>query len=132
PYNSWISDTGSGELIIDLGKKYMLNGIGYYHHYLDYGKPELVAQMLGEYQIEVSENGQEFKIVAEGMVRSFGGEQIIRFQPIKGRFVKICALKSVGGGLRILKYKNARVAIGNISVFEVDDCENKKIGEDDE
>lgn len=120
PDDGWHADEMPAEILIDLGKVRTLCGMGYYAHYVENKNCIHVAELLGKFRLELSENGKEYKEAVRRNIRSYGGEQVTPFALCKGRYAKLTLLTSVGMERGIPKYRDIKAAIGELSFFESD------------
>lgn len=101
PTTFWATDEGvktPQEIVIDLGQEYSLKGFTYWPIQERYP-----FGIITNYEFSVSTNNASWKTVAQG---EFGNvinnpvEQIINFAPVKGRYIKLKALKVKGDDFR--------------------------------
>lgn len=122
PCTAWISDKGQAELLIDMKSDRTVSALGHYPYRLlrqkDPNAAEIVASFAGEYEVSLSSDGKSFKTVAEGAVRVYGGEVIIRFEKQKARYVKFTVRSTAGKMTGYPKYANTGLRIGELTVFE--------------
>ncbi|MCJ7465832.1 MAG: alpha-L-fucosidase [Maribacter sp.] len=97
PDTFWATDQGvtePQEVVIDLGKEYLLTGFTYWPIQERYP-----FGIITNYEFSVSINNVSWKKVAQG---EFGNienhriEQVIHFMPTKGRYIKLKAIKVAG------------------------------------
>ncbi|TDQ17355.1 alpha-L-fucosidase [Algoriphagus boseongensis] len=85
----------ANELILDLGKEVDLKGFTYLPMQARYPSGYIAA-----YAFEVSRDGKNWKRVAQGEfdnIKNSPVEQVIRFEPVSGRLIKLKSLKTVDG-----------------------------------
>jgi alpha-L-fucosidase len=79
--------------VIDLGDSYKLNGFTYTPDQSRYA-----TGIIQEYRFSISKNGEKWKEVAKGEFSNIKNnpiEQVIRFRPVKGRFIRLESLSTV-------------------------------------
>jgi alpha-L-fucosidase len=89
----WTSKTN--ELPIDLGREVVLTGFTYLPMQARYP-----SGFIAEYALEISENGKSWKRIAQGEfsnIQNSPVEQIVRFERVSARFVRLKALRTTDG-----------------------------------
>ncbi len=79
---------------------------------------EIEAVFPVEYIISASVDGVNFEKCAEGIFRTFAGEEIVRFAPRGARYVRLDVLSTTGARLGREAYVNIPVKIAELSLFE--------------
>lgn len=85
----------ANDLNIDLGREVELKGFTYLPMQARYP-----SGFIAEYALEISENGKSWKQVVEGEFSNIQNspiEQVVRFEGIKARFVRLKALRTTDG-----------------------------------
>lgn len=85
----------SNELVIDLGKEVSLRGFTYLPMQARYP-----SGFISEYQFEISDDGKKWNTVRRGEFSNIQNspiEQIVRFDSIQSRFIKLKSLKTTDG-----------------------------------
>ena len=122
PLTAFETDRGTAEILIDMKEEREISAFGHYPYRLlrqnHSNTADIVASFVGEYSISLSSDGESFKTVAEGAIRVYGGEVIIRFSTQKARFVKFAVKSNVGKMIGYEKYANAGLRIGELTIFE--------------
>lgn len=83
------------ELVVDLGNEEVIQGLSYLPMQARYP-----SGYISSYQVEVSMGGKNWKNVSRGEFSNIQNspiEQIVRFEPISTRFIKLKALKTTDG-----------------------------------
>lgn len=83
------------ELVVDLGNEAVIQGFSYLPMQARYP-----SGYISSYQVEVSMDGKNWKNVSRGEFSNIQNspiEQIVRFEPISTRFIKLKALKTTDG-----------------------------------
>jgi hypothetical protein len=57
---------------------------------------ELMARFARDFVISASLDGENYITVRDGLFRNFGGEELIRFEPTRARFIKLSVKNTVG------------------------------------
>ena len=78
---------------------------------------EFVALFVSKYEIATSCDGVHFTTCAEGQLRCFSGEEIIRFAPQKARYIRFRAINTTGAEWR-KAYADRPLWLAELSVFE--------------
>jgi hypothetical protein len=122
PYDIWMSHIPEAEIEIDMGREYEICALGYYPHPLsssDRSDPLLMsgANFISEYEIYAAVDRNSYVKCTDGIIRSFGGEQIITFSRIRAKYVKFKVISTVGRASGKIKYRNAPVYIGELNIF---------------
>jgi alpha-L-fucosidase len=89
----WASD--QNEMVVDLGKEVELKGFTYLPMQARYP-----SGFIAEYSLEVSTDGKSWRKVSQGEFSNIQNspiEQVVRFAPVKSRFVKLKALRTSDG-----------------------------------
>ena len=125
---SWQSDTTSCKLTVDMGKCRRVCALGNYAAPLETPWPppanvglvqgEMEAAFPVDYIISTSKDGVNFEKCAEGIFRTFTGEEIVRFAPREARYVRLEALSTTGSRLGRVPYDKVPLKIAEISLFE--------------
>ena len=68
--------------------------------------------------ISTSLDGETFTHRAEGAFRNYGGEEIIRFERVKARYVRLEILSTAGKFSDRKDFVDAKVAMGEITLFD--------------
>ncbi len=99
---AWATGESNGipnEIVIDLGKNYLLKGFTYMPM-----QGRWTYGLISEYEFSVSTNNKTFKIAATGEfgnIKNSPIEQIVNFKTIKGRYIKLKGIKIVDNDLRL-------------------------------
>ncbi|MBE6630692.1 MAG: hypothetical protein E7624_07595 [Ruminococcaceae bacterium] len=119
PRESFESELETATYLIDMQKEYTVSALGHYTPYTDrrrlaenpvisqkilanFGRdkfPEVataVSRFASKYEILTSTDGVHFELCDKGQIRSFSGEEILRFPARKARFVKFRVLSITG------------------------------------
>lgn len=126
-FSDWTSKDTTCELLIDMGEERSVSGLGNYSVSL-----KAVAGMsnLGEvlanaeaifpldYVISTSLDGKSFEVAAEGIFRTFAGEEIVRFAKRNARYVKLSVFSTTGKRLGREPYDKNPLKIAELSLFE--------------
>lgn len=125
PDRLWQGKGETAEIVIDMHAVRQVRGLGHYpvpvtrERLAASGAPAamLMAQFVSRYRISASADGESYTECAEGVMRVFGGEEIIRFAPIAARYIKFEVLSTVGRAGDLPKYAHARPAIGELTLY---------------
>lgn len=125
PEDIWTSGGTTAKILIDMKKEYCVCALG--HYPARYLLKVLMAQGIEisdkakefpvEYKISTSTDGVNFKECASGIIRIFGSETIIDFEPHKARYVRFDVLSTTGKYSERKIYEDAKVSISELTVF---------------
>ena len=122
PCEAFETELDHAEILIDMKKTIEVCALGHYPYRLirrkDVNAADIVATFAAEYQVMLSQDGESFTTVAEGAIRVYGGEVLIRFSPQKARYVKFKVLSNTGKLTGYPKYADLGLKIGELTVFE--------------
>ena len=103
PAKPWSSGFATADLIFDMGQAQPVTALSHYPFWVDRYVVETKGSSgltLGEfpcrYRVSVSDDGEHFRRVADGVFRIFGSEETIRFKKTKARFVRLELLATTG------------------------------------
>lgn len=115
-------------LTIDMGEVRKVSALGNYAVALSvppstpktvgFAQASIEAVFPVEYVISTSVDGKSFEVCAEGIFRTFAGEEIVRFDARDARYVKLDVLSTTGKRLEREAYKNIPLKIAELSLFE--------------
>ena len=122
----WTADGTSFQITVDMKKEYTVRAVGNYAASIDINQlrqdgihPNFAeAQIPVDYEIHASLDGKNFTRIADGIFRSFAGEEIVTFEPCRTRFIRFEILSTTGSRLGIAEYKNVPARMAEISIFE--------------
>ena len=125
PYDAWSSKGPTAEIVIDLGREQEISGLGYYpprfvmRQILDSGMSvsDIVTRFASGYAVYTSSDGIEYRKCADGILRVFGGEEVIIFPAHRTRFVKFEVLSTTGKACELPQYAENNVMIGELTVY---------------
>ena len=140
PRESWQSERESATYLIDMKKEYAVSALGHYTPYTDrrrlaenpivsqkilanFGRdkfPEVataVSRFVSRYEIAVSLDGVHFEVCDKGQIRSFSGEEILRFPTKKARYIRFKALSTTGREWRP-RFDDLTLHIAELTPFE--------------
>lgn len=125
PDDIWISDTPTPTILIDMKKEYEIQAVGHYPlrpimgEIIEQGMypNDIVTQYVSEYRVLTSKDGINFETVDEGILRVFGKEELITFNPTSARYVKFEVKSTTGMACGLAKYRDTTVRIGELTIF---------------
>ena len=123
PSKVWTSGSGRASILIDMKEEKIIAGLSHYPFPVmretlkGISVPAKLAEFPSEYRISASTDGMNFTECDHGVFRVFGGEEIIPFAECEARYVRLEIFSTIGrvGGLPA--YKDASLAIGEITIF---------------
>jgi len=126
-FTDWTSKDTSCELVIDMGEVRSVSALGNYAVSLkaipgikDLGVMLAHAEAVFpvDYVISTSLDGEIFEVAAEGLFRTFAGEEIVRFEKRDARYVKLTVKATAGKRLGRTAYAEIPMKIAELSLFE--------------
>ncbi len=124
----WQAKDTHCSLTIDMGEVRRVSALGNYAVALvnppstpktvGLAQSTLEAVFPAEYVISTSVDGKSYEVCAEGVFRTFTGEEIVRFNPCEVRYVKLDVLSTTGKRLGREAYKDIPLKIAELSLFE--------------
>ncbi len=125
PFSPWKSEGETAGLLLDMKEKKSIRGLGVYPRIL-YG-PHIQAtgkapnQFLAEfpfhYRISTSVDGEKYKKMAEGVLRSYSEEEIVPFAFHEARFIRLEILSTIGKNCKRSEFRHAKIAIAELTPF---------------
>ena len=125
PTSPWFSEGTTCSICIDMQQEQQIAGLSHYPRILDKIKANLsiedipfeLAHFPYAYRVSTSCDGNSFHIRASGVFRIFGCEEIIRFDQHSARYIKLEILSTCGAVSERKQFRNANVAIGELTVY---------------
>lgn len=125
PLSPWISQGETASILIDMKEVQPVYALGHYPRIIvrkDLPKGFFLSHATKEYPfhfvISTSLDGETFTRRAEGAFRNYGGEEIIRFERVKARYVRLEILSTAGKFSDRKDFVDAKVAMGEITLFD--------------
>ncbi len=126
PLDPWGSGCTTASIMIDMQKEYTVSALGHYPAPIPTAdvrakkikSADILAGFVSRCAISVSTDGRNFRQCYSGIIRTFGGEEVITFAPVNARYVKFEALSTVGRESGWQAHADATVRIGELTVFE--------------
>ena len=78
---------------------------------------EKIAEFVHGYEISVSLDGVRYERCAEGIIRVYGGEEILHFPACEARYLRFSVLSTVGKASGRTEFADACPCIGELTVF---------------
>lgn len=128
PDKYWTAEGVRAELLLDMHREEEICGIGHYpvpmtRELLEAAgipAPAMLARFCSACRVSTSVDGANFSECANGLIRVFGGEEMIRFAPRSARFVKFEVLSTIGRASDLPAYADARPAIGELTIYKAE------------
>lgn len=119
------AESPTPSILIDLGKPQKIAAIGHLPTRVvrpalnrkKWKADDIAVTLPAHYAVSVSYDGESFTEVASGVCRVFGAENIIRFAPVRARYLRFDVLDTVGANSHRKAAADANASIGNLSVF---------------
>ena len=126
PRDVWQSARGAAELVFDMGEVREVCAIGHIAPEVHADRfastglntTDLIARFARDFVISASLDGENYETVRDGLFRNFGGEEIIRFEPTRARFIKLSVKNTVGKCSNWQAYADVPLEISEITLFE--------------
>ena len=125
---NWQIDSASCNLTIDMGECRKVSALGNYAAAMETPWPppadvglvqgQMEAVFPVDYIISTSVDGVNFQKRAEGIFRTFTGEEIVRFDTHEARYVKLEVFSTTGSRLGRAPYDKVPLKIAELSLFE--------------
>ncbi len=124
-YDTWDSNLKKAELLVDMKGLYDICAVGIYSPRCISGELKAAGDSLKSridrfvsgYKIFTSVDGECFTEQISGVVRVFGNEEIISFNKTSARYVKFCAISTVGMQRGLEDGADATLNIAELSVY---------------
>ncbi len=125
PLNPWYSKNQTAEIVFELNENTEISALSHYPMYVDNSilrnekarSVDKLKMFPSLYQISVSEDGKNYSEVKKGVFRVYGGEEIVHFNAVNAKYVKLEILSTVGKESFVKEFLNAAVAIGEITFW---------------
>ncbi len=125
PSDVWVSENPNPIIVIDMKETKRISALGHYPirpimtEIIEKGlyPNNICTQYVSEYSLSVSDDGENYREIKRGILRVFGKEEFIIFEPCDARFLKFEVISSTGRACELEKYKNSPVQIGELTVF---------------
>lgn len=125
---SWQAEGTSCSVTVDMGECRRVTALGNYASPLEtpWPPPQNVGLVQGmmeapfpvDYRISASVDGVNFETCAEGIFRTFTGEEIVRFESREARYVRLEVFSTTGSRLGRAPYDKTPLKMAEISLFE--------------
>ena len=124
-YDVWDANVKKAEILIDMHNLYDVCGVGVYSprcisaEIKQSGESlqSKISRFVSGYKIYTSVDGVNFDERDSGIVRVFGNEEVLSFNKTNARYVKFCALSTVGRQRGLEENKDATLSIAELSVY---------------
>jgi len=121
----WVAPDKKASIVIDLTNPQKVAALGHYAERLSREKiasanclpAVLCAGFVAEYRLSSSLDGVSFSTITEGVIRNFGGEEIISFPETVARFLRFEVLATVGDRSGQDIFLDAHPKIAELTVF---------------
>ena len=122
PSEIWRSEKTSDTIVVDMKEVREFTAVRLHaatYNLLELRKTKtndlpLIAEYPAEYRLLVSEDGENYSVACEGLVRIFGLGYTIHLGKVSARYVKLELLTTVGKYSCRPEHKDAKVALGEI------------------
>ena len=126
PLEPWETESGKADLIVDLGEEKEFSALSHTPYWVDHSmmakkwvEDHLYMQKFpSKFRISVSSEGEHFKRVAMGHFRIFGGEETIRFEKQKARYLRLEILSTTGKEWGRKESENSPLAIAELTLWK--------------
>lgn len=125
PRKPWSSELCTATYVIDMKKEQTFSAFGHYAPYeirqeltkTGIAPHVALSRLVSRYELSESSDGINYTKFCEGQIREFSGEEIIRFEPQKARYIKFRVISTTGAEWRH-EFADSPIKIGELSVFE--------------
>ncbi|MBE6597604.1 MAG: hypothetical protein E7641_08060 [Ruminococcaceae bacterium] len=142
PLKIWESELGAATYLIDMKEEKTVSALGHYAPFINrkafkeaencapvsakivakIGREKnfklvtALSRFVSKYEIWTSRDGENFEKCFDGQIRCFSGEDIIRFSPVKARYIKFKVLTNTGTEWRP-SFDDLTLHIAELTVF---------------
>lgn len=124
PRQVWDSGAPAACITLDLGEVRQVCAVGHIApplHEMSPGDADglraAIMSFAGGYRILASAGGESYTLRRSGIIRNFGGEELLTFAPVQARYLRFEVTDTVGRAVGGGAYDAAPVRIGELSVF---------------
>ena len=125
-YSNYEASAPTFTVVVDMGAEHCVKALGNYASLCDIMelrknglKAEYAeAPLPVDYRISASLDGENYSLCREGVFRAFAGEEIVRFDPVNARYVKLEVLSTAGTRINRAPYKDMPAKMALITLFE--------------
>ena len=125
PAKPFFSDFNVCSILLDMEQEQEITALGVYHIMLDIKVLRAMslqvqarlAELPVRYQLETGLTRETMKQQTEGVLRVFGGEELIAFHKHKARFIRLRILSNVGTECGRTLYKNCGIGMAEITPY---------------
>lgn len=126
PREAYFFDRDHAAVVIDLNEEQTVAAVGHYAPIVIRSREnkgevlqKAVDRFASTYRISVSRDNAVYTPVKEGLLRAFGGEELLPFAPQTARYVKFEIFSTVGNDSMLDNHK-ADLAVAELSVFAIE------------
>ena len=125
PNRFWHSEHSDAEIVIDMGRTEKIKALGHYPRVitreilakLSKQPSALICELPVEYTLETSLDGRAYTVCDEGLFRAFGGEEIIPFDEVTARYVRLTVHSNVAEYSGHASAFKKGLAIGELTLY---------------
>ena len=127
PDTVFVADSTKASILIDLTREVTFEGLGYLPEFVSreirkqssspWASTDFTAGMPAEFEIYASKDGEDFVKLSDGVFRTVGGENIIRFDKTSARYVRVDIKSNIGEMLNPICYGSRKTSLCNFTLF---------------
>lgn len=124
PLTVWDAGAPTATVTVDMGAVHTVCAVGHTAppmHGVDPGAGDAIRDAAMsfalEYSIDAGTDGKEYTPCRRGIIRNFGGEELLTFAPVRARYIRFAVTGTVGRAVGGGCFDDAPVRIGELSVF---------------
>ena len=127
PVEIWQGSSSHATLLIDMKKNTEFSSLGFCQRYVNRIRKSVdptwdieryISTFATEYAIYISDDGIDFRKIADGVFRTFGGEEIVDFGKVSARYMRIELPMTTGSASMRDRYNEDKIAVGNVTLFK--------------
>lgn len=126
PREAWQPGTPTACAIIDMREPQTFCAVEFYAPYTtllqartlpEFGGMELASEYADKYRISVSTDGENFRCVDEGYIRTFTTGYMTEFEECTAQYMKIEFLENIGKTSGLPQHANHNISIGEVDIY---------------
>ena len=126
PLEPWVTEHGTADLMFDLGEEKEFSALSHTPYWVEHSMMTkkwvedhlYIQRFASKYRISVSCDKEHFKRVAMGHFRVFGGEETIRFEKQKARYLRLEILSNAAKEWGRKESENIPLAMAEITLWK--------------
>jgi hypothetical protein len=129
--DTWEGFGNSAEIKLELEDTFEISGVGLYPYIFRIedclkdksrntgtSTAHFAASLAKQYEIYMAGEDEEYIKVADGFIRIFGEEEMVRFSKVQAKYVKVSFLNTVGSSYEKKGFENENIKLGGINIYK--------------